>query len=191
MDVNKAHGYDNIWVKMIKLCTNSVAHPLTLIIQNSLSAGTFTTQWKKANIVPIHKKNDKQVVSNCRPVCLLPICSKIFEKFIFNEVLKFFEDKNLLLKHDSGFRVGDSCIYQLLSINHDIFSSFDCNPILETHGMFPDISNGFDRVWHDGLLYKLKQNGVSGNLFQLITSFLNDRAFFSETIKQVHHSTQF
>ena len=54
LDVNKAHDHDNISVRIIKLCTNSVAHPLTLIFQNSMDAGTFATQWKRANIVPIH-----------------------------------------------------------------------------------------------------------------------------------------
>ena len=106
---------------MIKLCTNSVAHPLTLIFQNSMAAGTFPTQWKRANIVPVHEKNDKQIVSNYRPVSLLPICSKIFEKLIFNELFNFFEQFNLLSKHQSGFRPGDSCIYQLPAITHDIF----------------------------------------------------------------------
>ena len=84
-------------------------------------------------------------------------------------------DKNLLSKHQSDFRTGDSCIYQLLAITHDIFLSFDWNPILETCGVFVDISKGLDRVWHDGLLFKLKQNGVSGNLFQLIKSFLSSK----------------
>ena len=121
LDVNKAHGHDNISVRMIKLCNNSVAHPLTLIFQNSMAAGTFATQWKRANIVPINKKNDKQIVSNYRPVSPLPICSIIFEKLIFNELFKFFEDKNLLSKHQSGFRPGDSCIYQLLAITHESF----------------------------------------------------------------------
>ena len=59
LEVNKAHGHDNILVRMIKFCTNSVAHSLTLTFQNSLAAGTFATQWIRANI-PIHKKNDKQ-----------------------------------------------------------------------------------------------------------------------------------
>ena len=89
MDVNKAHGHDNISVRMIKLCINSVPHRLTLIFQNSMGAGTFPAQWKRANIVPIHKKNDKHIVSNYRLVSLLPRCSKIFEKLIFNEILKF------------------------------------------------------------------------------------------------------
>ena len=169
------------------LCTNSVAHPLTLIFQNSLTAGTFSTQWKRANIVPIYKRNDKQIVSNYRQVSLLPICSKIFKKLIFNEIFKFFEDKNLLSKHQPGFRPGDSCIYQLLAITHDIFSSFDCNASLETRGVFFDISKAFDRVSHDGLLFKLKQNGVNGNLFQLITSFLsgNFKEFYSLVKHQI------
>ena len=139
LDVNKAHCHDNISVRMIKLCINSV-NPLTLIFQNSMAAGTFPTQWKRPNIVPIHKEYDKQIVSNCRPVSLLPICSKIFEKINFNELFKFFEGNNLLSKHQSGFCSGDSCIYQLLAITHDIFSCFDCNPTLQTRSVFLDIS---------------------------------------------------
>ena len=63
----------------------------------------------------------------------------------------------------------------LLAITHDIFLSFDSSPFLETRGVFSDVSKAFDRVWHDGLLFRLKQNGVSGNLLGLIKSFLSDR----------------
>ena len=115
-------------------------------------------------------------MSNYRPVSLLPTCSQIFGKLIFNKLCKFFEDKNLLSKYQSGFCPGDSCIYQLPGITHDIFSSFDCSPTLETRGVFLGISKAFDRVWHDILLlFKLKQNGVSGNLFQVIKSCLSGR----------------
>ena len=81
----------------------------------------------------------------------------------------------MLSKHQSGFRPGNSCIYQLLAIRHDIFLSFDSSPSLETCGVFLDISKAFDRVWHDCLLFELKQNGVSGNLLGLVKSFLTDR----------------
>ena len=100
---NKANGHDNISVRINKLCTNPVAHPLTLIFQNSRAAGTFVTQWKGANIIPIHKDIDKEIVANYRPVSLLLICHKIFEKLVFNEL----DDKNLLSKHKSGFHPGD------------------------------------------------------------------------------------
>ena len=115
LDVNKVRDQDNISVRMIKLCANSVVHPLTLMFQNSLATGTIANQRKRANTVPIHKKNGKKIVS------LLPICSKNFERLIFNELLKFFVDKNLLSKNQSGFCSGDSCDYQLLSVTHDIF----------------------------------------------------------------------
>ena len=81
----------------------------------------------------------------------------------------------MLSKHQFGFRPGDSCIYKLLPITHDTFLGFDSNPSSETRGVFLDISKAFDRVWHDVLLSKLKQNGDSGNLLKLIKCFLSDR----------------
>ena len=65
--------------------------------------------------------------------------------------------------------------FQLIAISHDIFSAFDANPLLEVRGVFLDLSKAFDRVWGDGLLYKLKSNGIDDNLFKLIKSFLNNR----------------
>ena len=82
----------------------------------------------------------------------------------------------LFLRRDqSGCCPCDSCIYQLLAITHGIFLSFDSSPSLETRTVFLGISKAFYRVWHYGLLFKLKQNGVSGNLIRLIKSFLSDR----------------
>ena len=83
-DVTKAHGHGKISVRMIKFCTNSVTHPLTLIFQNCIAAGIFATQWKKGNIVCIHKKNEKKKKKknrSSRPVIflgkgVLEICNK-------------------------------------------------------------------------------------------------------------------
>ena len=75
---------------------------------------------------------------------------------------------------DSGL-INDSCIHQLIAITYNVFSAFDTNPSLEVRGVFLDLSKAFDRVWHDGLLYKLKSNGIDGNLFKLTKSFLNNR----------------
>ena len=87
-------------------------------------------------------------------------------------MLKYFLDNNLITPKQSGFRPGDSCINQLLSITHDIFTSFDNG--LEVRGVFLDISKAFDKVWHDGLIYKLKQNGIKDKLLCLLTNFLKN-----------------
>ena len=68
-----------------------------------MAAGTFATQWKRANILPVHKKNDKQILSNYRPVSLLPVCNKIFEKLIFNELFKFLGIKTCYLNINQVF----------------------------------------------------------------------------------------
>ena len=73
-------------------------------------------------------------------------------------MLKYFLDNNLIFPKRSGFRPCDSCVNQLLSITHDNFTSFD--NCLEVRRVFLDINEAFDKVWHDGLIYKLKQNGM-------------------------------
>ena len=87
--------------------------------------------------------------------------------------MDFLEENNLLNSNQSGFRPNDSCESQLLSIVHDIYSSFDCHPSLEVRGIFLDISKVFDRVWHEGLLYKIQSIGISGTPLKLIESFLS------------------
>ena len=85
------------------------------------------------------------------------------------------KQNNLFNNTQSGFRPNDSCIDQLISITDCIFCAFDTNLSLELHGVFLNLSKAFDKVCHDGLLYKLQNNGVDGNLFCLIKSFLYQR----------------
>ena len=87
--------------------------------------------------------------------------------------MNYLLENNLILPNQSGFKPGDSCINQLLSITHEIYNSFDEG--LEVRSVFLDISKAFDKVWHKSLLFKLSQNGISGNLLDLLSSFLSDR----------------
>ena len=81
----------------------------------------------------------------------------------------------MLTPHQSGFRRNDSCTYQLILIVHSICANFDHNPSLEVRGNFLDMSKALDKVWYEGLLYKLESPGISGKLLNLFRSFLNDR----------------
>ena len=81
----------------------------------------------------------------------------------------------MFIPHQSGFRPNDSRIYQLISIVDNIYADFDHYPLLEVGRNFLDISKAFDKVWHEGLLYKLESLGISGNLLNLFRSFLKDR----------------
>ena len=173
LNPNKAHGYDDISVRMLKIVSDEVSIPLKLIFDRCISEGTFPTSWKKANVQPVHKKNSRQDKTNYRPISLLPICSKIFEKILFNSIYTFLQHNNLLSKNQSGFRPGDSTINQLLAITHDIFNSFEQN--CETRAVFLDISKAFDKVWHEGLIFKLATNGIEGNILCLLRSFLSNR----------------
>ena len=175
LNPSKAHGWDGISIKMIKMCELSIITPLTIIYKKAIQSGIYPDNWKKGNIVPIHKKDSKNLVKNYRPISLLPICGKIFEKLIYNSIFQYFKVNDLLVKCQSGFLPGDSCISQLLCISHEIYKSFDCNPSLETRAVFLDISKAFDRVWHKGLLFKLKTYGIDGPLFTLLENYLHKR----------------
>ena len=96
LDPNKAHGHDKISIRLLKLCGDSINRPLATIFKNCFNERIFPNDWKKANVVPIHKKNYKQIVTNYRPVSLLPVCSKIFERIIYNAMYKYIKDNYLL-----------------------------------------------------------------------------------------------
>ena len=157
---------------MIKICSESVTILLKIIFQESLKKGIFPEIWKKVNVVPIHKKEDKTLIKNYRPISLLPIFGKILERVIYNSLFNYFLSNKLFTPSQSGFLPGDSSIAQLLSVIHEIQTAFDNNPIVDVRGVFLDISKAFDKVWHEGLVFKLKSYGVEGELLSLLKNYL-------------------
>ena len=71
LDPNKAHGHDMISIRMVKICDDFICKPLKLMFQSCSESDKFTSKWKKAIVVPIHKRGDKQILKNCRPISLL------------------------------------------------------------------------------------------------------------------------
>ena len=171
LDPCKAYGYDDMSLKMLKICDSAIVKPLTILFKNCISEGIFSDNWKKSNICPIHKKGDKQIVDNYRPVSLLPVCGKIFERLIFNSLYQFLEEHNLLSIHQSSFPSNDSCINQLLFIVNTLYKAFDAYPSLDARGVFLNMSKVFDKIWHEGLIYKLKSMEVSDSLLELFQAF--------------------
>ena len=84
LNIHKAHGHDDISIRIIKICDESLLKPLILLFQNSAKLSYFPDMWKKSNIIPVYIKNDKQLNENYRPISLLPIFGKTFDKIIYN-----------------------------------------------------------------------------------------------------------
>ena len=169
LDPNKAHGDDQIIIRMLQICAKSICKPLHLIFSSCMESGIFPSEWKMANVVLVYKTDDKQNVKNYSPVSLLPIFGKVFERLIYKEMYSFFIENDLISSNQSGFKQGDSCINQ----THEIYQSLDQG--YEVRGVFLDISKAFDKVWHKGLLYKLEQNGIKGLLLNILKDFLKSR----------------
>ena len=175
LDPNKTTGVDGISGQMLLLWDDSIILPLNIIFKNILLTSTYPDQWKLANVTPIFKKGDKQLIKIYRPISLLPICSKIFEKIIFKNLYSYLNTNNLLTTNQSGFRPGDSTINQLLYLVNEIHQAFEKPKSLEVRAVFLDIPKAFDKVWHDGFIFKLKQNGVSGSLLMFFQNYLYNR----------------
>ena len=138
-----------------------------------MKLGIFPNQWKTATVTAIFKKNNRQIKENYRPISLLSCISKVFEKIVFNQLYQYCTDNDILSDSNSGFRPNDSAINRLLHITDNIYKGLnEHNEILL---VFLDISKAFDKVWHEGLLHKLKTIGICGHLLAWFTSYLDNR----------------
>lgn len=173
MNVSKASGPDGISNRILKECAQSLCFPLCRLLNLSLHTSKFPSNWKFANVVPIHKKGDRQLVKNYRPVSLLCTLSKVFERIVHSRLYEYCIANNLLTEKNSGFKKGDSTVNQLLFITHKITQALDDKS--EVCLVFLDISKAFDKVWHSGLLYKLKRLGLSNSLVRWFDSYLSGR----------------
>ena len=173
LSTSKANGSDNISNIVLKYCAVPLADPIAHIINKSLEAGVFPSKWKVANVVPVFKSGDREEVGNYRPISLLSNISKILERVVFTHLYEFFEKNNLLSPKNSGFKKRDNTISQLLHIIHKIHQGLDDGK--EICLLFMDVTKAFDRVWHKGLIHKLKNCGVSGPLLKLLSCYLSNR----------------
>ena len=148
----KATGSDGISGQMLLLCDVSVILPLKIIFRTILLTSAYPDTRELANVTPIFRKGDKQLIKNYRPISRLPICGKIFEKIIFNNLSSYLDVNNLITNNQPGFRLGDSTTNQLLYLVNEIHQAFESFKSLEVCAVFLDISKAFDKVWHNRLI---------------------------------------
>ena len=173
LKTNKATGPDGVSAKLLHEAAPAIAKPLSRLINLSLKEGRVPQTWKLANVVPIHKKNERSKFENYRPISLLSCIGKVTEKVIFKHVFNYFRDNELLSKFQSGFTPGDGTVNQLVQLYHMFSEALDKKK--DVRAVFCDISKAFDRVWHSGLLLKLKQLGIKGDLLNWFDNYLKNR----------------
>ena len=111
LKANKSTGLDKIPAKILKLSAEIIAPSLTYIFNLSLASGIYINEWKRARVTPIYKSEDKTKCENYRPICVLPVISKVLEKEIFRQLYGYLTDNDLLSKLQSGFRPKHSTFY--------------------------------------------------------------------------------
>ena len=122
LDVNKARGSDLIGNRILKECSDVLSLPLSILFNNSLDNAIFPTDWKKADVCPVFKKDNPQLVSNYRPISLLSPTSKILEKIVYNRLYDYCLANKLLTPKNSGFKKNESAVNQLIHLTAEIYN---------------------------------------------------------------------
>jgi hypothetical protein len=170
---NKAMGPDEIHPKILKELASELSDILCHFFQQSLDKGVIPLEWKLANISPLFKKNDRSLPSNYRPVSLTCICCKLLEHIVCSNLMKYFEQNNILTDRQHAFRRNRSCESQLNTVIHDWASMLDNQKQVDIFIL--DFEKAFDTVPHELLKSKLHRYGVSKQSLNWISDFLDNR----------------
>ena len=173
LKINKAPGLDGINNYIIKISAIAIIPTLVNLFNSCMSIGFFPDKLKIANIVPLHKGGDRTDASNYRPISLLPLLGKLFEKIIKKRFTKFFDKYNLITPHQFGFRKSYSTELAVAEIQNMLLKNVDDKKISCT--IFLDLAKAFDTVNHKLLLDKLEMHGIRGCALSLIKSYLSNR----------------
>ena len=176
LDINKAKGPDGLPPLLFKQTKSTIAKSISDLFTNCKRLGVFPTSWKVGRVSPIHKKGNKTAVENYRPVTILDIISKVFEKPLFDAIYQHVEP--LLTNAQFGFRKKRSAVFQMLSVLNDIYTSMRVKNIDSVHALFLDFEKAFDKVNHHVFLAKLWKLEIRGKLFSVIQSYLSNRKQF-------------
>jgi len=170
---NSATSDYNITVIKLAALSTPLVKLLSRTINSSFTDGIFPQLLKTAKVIPIHKSGSKCDVSNYRPISLLSIFSKIYEKVMCSRLTAFFNKNKTLHPRQYGFRPLYSCEHALLDAQNTILTALDKKQIALL--LLIDFSKAFDMVDHSILLNKLNNYGIRGIALKWMASYLNDR----------------
>ena len=170
---NSNCGINSILVILLKFVKDIVCHPLCKLINVSFVTGVFPDCLKYASIVPIHKSGSTLVKDNYRPISILPVLDKIFERAMYVRLYKFFSDHSLLSDCQYGFRKHSSTSDALLKFTECVYDVLEAGNYALS--IFVDFQKAFDTVNRKILLDKLSVYGVRGVCNSLFESYLTNR----------------
>ena len=171
LDLSKASGPDCISMVVLKSLNSYI---LAELFNKCLEESCFPDSWKVSSVVPVFKHvRERSTAKNYGTVIFLSVFNKVFEKLVNNRIADHLEKCGLFSDFQCGFRSSRSTADLLTVVSDRIARAFDRSGA--TRAVALDISKAFDRVWHAGLLHKLKSCGISDQIFSLISSFLSNR----------------
>lgn len=170
---NCSAGIDCIKASVVKAVKGEIMTPLLYLLNKSLQTGIFPDALKVAVVTPVYKKGCKNSLSNYRPVSVLTVFSKLFEKAMNNRIVEYLEKHNVLYQHQYGFRKGYSTDLALSTVVDFVVKALQEKKIV--CGIYMDLSKAFDTINHSVLKQKLKHYGINGPAYQWISNYLTDR----------------
>ena len=174
LDPSKATGPDGIPVIVLQKCSPELSPILSKLYKKCVSESCFPSCWKLASVIPAYKHSgERSDPRNYRPISLLSVISKVFECLISSPLVQHLDLHHLFSDSQYGFRAGRSTADVLTAISERVYRVL--NICGEARAVALDISKAFDKVWHAGLIYKLKAYGISGHFLAIIKSFLSSR----------------
>ena len=173
LPLGKASGPDEINNRVLQALATGLSPEFTTLFNQSLQQSDVPDIWKRSHVCPVSKGGDISSLSNNRAISLLSNIDKTFERIVFKHLYNHFHDNDILTPLQSGFIPGDSTVNQLTFLYDTFCKALDSGK--EVRVVFCDISKAFDRVWHAGLIYKLRASGVSGNLLRWFENYLQNR----------------